>query len=245
VLQTCEALSASASSALLLSRWPKRVPRSATHQKGSLHLCFIAFSLDLATTTLDLPRRFTIKESLRYTLMSLFQATLFTGILLIAFGAHFLWHGMASEKGAKAFPRSTTAAYLLMGTATAWFLYKVMHLGPADFGQYKNILFLVFLTVGVGSFYFVPDFLAVRGLAALTLLTAGALLDASYMQFGPALFLKTLVYICIVAALILGASPYKLRNFFEWLYKSELRPKLFGGIFAAYGLLLTGVAFIY
>lgn len=177
--------------------------------------------------------------------MSLFQATLFTGIFLIAFGAHFLWHGMASEKGAKAFPRSTTAACILLGTATAWFLYKVMNLGPADFGQYKKLLFIIFLAVAVSSFYFVPDFLAVRGLAALTLLTASALLDAAYMQYGPALILKTFVYLCIVAALILGASPYKLRNFLEWLYKSKIRPKIFGGVFAVYGLLLTGISFSY
>lgn len=177
--------------------------------------------------------------------MTLFQATLFTGIFLIAFGAHFLWHGMATAKSAQAFPRSTLAAYVLMGIATAWFLYKVMHLGPADFGQYKKLLFLLFLGVAVGSFYFVPDFLAVRGLAALTLLVAGALLDASYMHFGPALILKTFVYFCIVTALILGASPYKLRDFLSWLYKSAKRPKVFGGVFAAYGLLLVGVAFTY
>ncbi len=178
--------------------------------------------------------------------MSLFQATLFTGIFLIAFGAHFLWHGMASEKGAKAFPRSTIAAYLLMGVSTAWFLYKVMHLGPADFGQYKKIIFIIFLVVALGSFYFVPDFLAVRGLAALTLLTAGALLDAAYMQLPQArLFLVTFVYICIIAALIFGASPYKLRDFLDWLYRSEARPKVFGAVFALYGLILTGVAFSY
>lgn len=177
--------------------------------------------------------------------MSLFQATLATGIFLILFGAHFLWHGMASEKGAKAFPRSTTAACILMGAATAWFLYKVMHLGPADFGQYKKLLFILFLVVAAGSFYFVPDFLAVRGLAALTLLTASALLSASYMHFGPALILKVFVYIFIVVALILGSTPYKLRNFLEWLYKSEMRPKIFGGIFAVYGLVLTGISFSY
>ncbi len=178
--------------------------------------------------------------------MTLFQATLFTGIFLIAFGSHFLWHGSASAKTAQAFPRSTTAAYVLMGIASAWFLYKVMHLGPADFGQYKKLLFLLFLGTAVGSFYFVPDFLAVRGLAALTLLTAGALLDAAYMQLPQArLFLVTFVYVCIVVALILGASPYKLRDFLSWLYKSELRPKIFGGAFAAYGLLLLGVAFSY
>ncbi|NBB78516.1 MAG: hypothetical protein GVY36_03605 [Verrucomicrobia bacterium] len=178
--------------------------------------------------------------------MSLFQATLFTGIFLIAFGAHFLWRGMRSAPELKAFPRSSTAAYILLGTAAVWFLYKVTQLGPADFGQYKNLLFALFLVVAVGSFYYVPDFLAVRGLAALILLTAGVLLDAAYMEAPTArLFLVSFVYLAIVAALILGASPYKMRDFLEWLYQKEGRPRVFGGIFAAYGLLLLGVALTY
>ncbi len=53
------------------------------------------------------------------------------------------------------------------------------------------------------------------------------------------------VYLCIVAAIILGANPYKLRDFFEWLYSKAARSRIFGGIFAAYGLLLLGVAFSY
>ncbi|WPJ93936.1 hypothetical protein SH580_10855 [Coraliomargarita algicola] len=178
--------------------------------------------------------------------MTLFQATLFTGIFLIAFGAHFLWHGMRSAKSVQAFPRSRIAAYILLGTAAAWFLYKVTQLGPADFGQYKNILFAVFLVVALGSFIYVPDFLAVRGLAALILLTAGALLNAAYMELPTTrLFLVSFVYLAIIAALILGSNPYKLRDFFEWLYRKETRPRIFGGIFAAYGLLLLGVALTY
>ena len=178
--------------------------------------------------------------------MTLFQATLFTGLFLTAFGAHFLWHGVRSAPSVQAFPRSRTAAYILLGSAAAWFLYKVTQLGPADFGQYKNLLFLVFLVTAVGSFIFVPDFLAVRGLAALILLTAGALLDAAYMELPTArLFLVSFVYLGIVVALILGANPYKLRDFFEWLYRQDLRPRIFGGLFAAYGLLLLGVALTY
>jgi hypothetical protein len=178
--------------------------------------------------------------------MTLFQATLFTGLFLIAFGGHFLWHGLHSAKSAQAFPRSQAAAVVLLGSAAAWFLYKVLHLGPADFGQYKNILFLVFLITALGSFYFVPDFLAVRGLAGLMLLTAGVLLDAAYMQLPQTrLFLVSFVYLAIVAALILGASPYKLRDFLSWLYRADARPRIFGAVFAAYGLLLVGVSFTY
>ncbi|MEM8868301.1 MAG: hypothetical protein AAGC73_08535 [Verrucomicrobiota bacterium] len=178
--------------------------------------------------------------------MSLTQATLFTGIFLALFGAHFLWHGPKSAKSAQAFPRSQIAAYILMGIASAWFLYKVLHLGPADFGQYKKLLFILFLATAIGSFYFVPDFLAVRGLAALMLLIAGVLLDAAYMQAPQTrLFLVSFVYVAIVVALILGASPYKLRDFLRWLYQSNLRPRAFGAIFAVYGLLLIGVSQTY
>ena len=178
--------------------------------------------------------------------MSLFQATLFTGLFLIAFGAHFLWHGVRSAPAVRSFPRSQGAAYLLMGVATAWFLYKVLHLGPADFGQYRHLLFLVFLGTAVGAFFFVPDFLAVRGLAALMLLTAGVLLDAAFMQPpGTRLFLVGFVYAAIGVALVLGASPYNLRDFIDWLYRREQGPRAFGALFAAYGLLLTGVAMTY
>lgn len=176
--------------------------------------------------------------------MSLFLVSLLTGLFLIAFGGHFLWHGIRTEKSAKSFPRSQLAAYILMGVASAWFLYKVTQLGPADFGQYKRIIFIVFLVTAVGSFYYVPDFLAVRGLAALILLTAGSILQVGYMHYEfSALVLKVFVYLAIVGALILGASPYKLRDFLDWLYQSSLRPRVFGAVFALYGGTLTVLSF--
>ncbi|MGC6455531.1 MAG: hypothetical protein ACON39_00805 [Coraliomargaritaceae bacterium] len=178
--------------------------------------------------------------------MSLFQATLYTGIFLALFGLPFLLKSSALENRVRDFPRSTNAAYLLMGAASVWFLYHVWHLGPADFGQYRQPLFALFLVAAVGSFYFVPDFLAVRGLAALILLTAAILLDAAYMKDPVTrLFLVSFVYAAILVALILGASPYKLRDFIHWLYGNRVRPKIFGSFFLLYGLLLIGVALTY
>lgn len=178
--------------------------------------------------------------------MNLFQATLFSGLFLICIGGHYMWHGVKTARYTQAFPRSQTAAFVLFGAASAWFLYKVLNLGPADFGQYRNLLFILFLVTAVGSFYYVPDFLAVRGLAGLALLTANLLLDAAYMQEPQArLFLVSFVYFVIVLALILGATPYKLRDFLDWFYKTDLRPRVIGGAVAAYGLLLTSVAFTY
>lgn len=178
--------------------------------------------------------------------MTLFQATVGTGIFLLLLGGHYLWHGAKTAGHTKAFPRSQTAAYLLMGAASVWFLYKVMHLGPADFGQYKHLLFLLFLVTAVGSFFYVPDFLAVRGLAALALLISGMLLDTAYMQEPQTrLFLVSFVYLLIVLSIYLGASPYRLRDFLNWLYGKDLRPRICGGALAAYGALLIGVALTY
>lgn len=178
--------------------------------------------------------------------MTLFQATVGTGIFLLLLGGYYLWYGAKTAERTKAFPRSKTAAFLLMGTASIWFLYIIMHLGPADFGQYRQLLFLLFLATAVGSFFYVPDFLAVRGLAALALLMSHVLLDAAYMQAPQArLFLVSFVYLVIVLSLYLGANPYCLRDFFNWLYKKELRLRVVGGAIVAYGALLVGVALTY
>ena len=50
--------------------------------------------------------------------------------VLLAAGGHLLWHGARSEQSLKAFPRSKTAAYILMGSAAGWFLYLVCSWGP-------------------------------------------------------------------------------------------------------------------
>lgn len=178
--------------------------------------------------------------------MTLFQATLATALLLIAAGGHLLWHGPRTEQSFKAFPRSKTAAYLLMGSAATWFLYLVLQLGPSDFGQYRTQLFGIFLVTAIGSFYYVPDFLAVRGLAGLLLLIASIVLDAAYMQAAQSrLFLVSFIYLCIVLAIILGAAPYKLRDFFDWLYRKPQRSRLLGLMLGLYGLLLTFTALTY
>mgnify|MGYP006090287029 FL=1 len=178
--------------------------------------------------------------------MTLFQATLATALVLLATGGHLLWHGARTEQQLKAFPRSKTAAYILMGSAASWFLYLVLQLGPSDFGQYRTQLFGIFLVTAIGSFYYAPDFLAVRGLAGLTLLISGVLLDAAYMQVPQSrLFLVSFVYLCIVLAIILGAAPYKLRDFFDWLYRKPQRSRLLGLSIALYGVLLALTTLFY
>jgi len=169
------------------------------------------------------------------------------GLVLLIKGAWFLWDGPAARHWSIRSLRDPAVTVILLGLASAWFLYKVMHLGEADFGNYRNLLFTFFLAVAVGSWFFVRDFLAVRAAAALYLLIAGVLLDAAFglYEIPQRLFMVGAVYVGIVFALYLAAVPYRARDMLNWLYINKLRPRILGGLLAGYGLLLLAVAATY
>ena len=179
--------------------------------------------------------------------MSLFLATLLPGLLLLFLGAPLLINHLGYIQALDRMPRSTGAAVVFFGAGAAWFLWAVWHLSPADFGEYRTPLTIGFAVIAALSFKCVPDFLAVRGLCALVLMSATPLLGAAYMeyQFPQRLFLVSFIYILIVFAIWLGASPYRLRDFFERLFVRPGRIRAFGALLVGYGTLLTIVAFTY
>jgi hypothetical protein len=174
-------------------------------------------------------------------------AILLPGLLLIALGLPLLIAQGAVIAAIKGFPRSQGAANLFFGAGSLWFLYNIWHLSAADFGDYRVVLLIAFATIATMAFKCVPDFLAVRGVCILVLLAASPLLMAGYMNFDHPLiyFQKAFVYVSIVIAIWLGAQPWRLRDFFEWLFARPQRSRSLGGVLAAYGLLLTLVAFTY
>ncbi|MFH1496666.1 MAG: hypothetical protein ABII82_02455 [Verrucomicrobiota bacterium] len=180
--------------------------------------------------------------------MSLQLATIIPGIFLLLLGGALASGHSLVTATLKSLPRSQRAAYVFFGIGAAWFLHTVWHLSPADFGDYRKLLFIGFGAVAVLSFKFVPDFLAVRGLCVLTLMAASPLLGAAYLEHyeqPQRLFMVSAVYVAIALAIYLGASPFRLRDFFEWLFRVPGRVRILGGALAAYGLLLVGVAFTY
>ncbi len=179
--------------------------------------------------------------------MSLTAATLIPGLLLILLGAPLLLNHSGYNAMLKAFPRSAAAAYVFFGAGAAWFLYAIWHLSPADFGEYRTYLFFGFLAVAILAFKCVPDFLAVRGLATLILMGAMPLLQSAYMEYDKPqrLLMVTLVYLALTAAIWLGAQPWRLRDFFSWLFAQPARARGLGGALAVYGVVLSVVAFTY
>ncbi|TAG28926.1 MAG: hypothetical protein EAZ36_05135 [Verrucomicrobia bacterium] len=176
--------------------------------------------------------------------MSLLLATLLTGLALLLLGAVLAADTSALRASLRALPRSALAAYVLFGGAAAWFLSRIAVLSEADFGQFRVQLFIAFAVVAVLAFFYVAEFLAVRGLAALVLLAAGPLLDAGFGTYGIALVYKVAIYIALTAAIWLGAQPWRLRDTIDWLQRVPGRARLVGAALGAYGVLLVGLAFV-
>lgn len=179
--------------------------------------------------------------------MSLAVATLIPGLLLLLLGAALASGNSAVTAALKTMPRSRSATVVLFGTGAVWFLYRVWHISPADFGEYRTLLTIGFGAIALLSFRYVPDFLAVRGLAILILLGAMPLLDAAYMEYDhpQRLFMVTAIYLGIALAIYFGASPFRLRDFFEWLFQRPARSRILGCGLLGYGVLLAVVACTY
>jgi len=177
--------------------------------------------------------------------MSLFASSLIPGLILITLGIPLLLDVSGVTAAIRAFPRSASAGYVVFSAAAAWFLYNILHLSNADFGEYRYYLFAGFAAVAILSFKCVPDFLGVRGASALVLIGASPFLAAAYMEYGhpTRLFMVSFVYVAIAVALWLGAQPWRLRDFFNWLFARQARSRGLGGLFLAYGIVLCGAAF--
>ena len=181
--------------------------------------------------------------------MTLTTATLLPGLFLIVLGALLLIGNSAIVSTFKAMPRSQAAAVLFFGGGAAWFLFVLSGLSEADLilVQTPKPLMIGFGVLALLAFFYLPDFLAVRGLAVLMLLAAWPLLMSAYGEYAvpQRLFMVTVVYLGVALALYLGAVPYRLRDFFQWLFGRPGRARALGGCLLGYGALLTVVAFTY
>ena len=83
--------------------------------------------------------------------MTLFAATLLPAIVLLVIGGLLLWNGEPVAGLAKRSLRSLPVALVVLGLGGGWFLYEVMQLGVSDFGNYRNLLFILFLAIAVAA----------------------------------------------------------------------------------------------
>ena len=179
--------------------------------------------------------------------LTLFQSTLLAGLLFIALGALFVSTSKPVTILVKSFPRSRLAAYVTMGLGGAWTLWEVANLGEANYGEYRQYIFVAFAIIGLLAFKYAPDFLSVRGGCILYLLLANLILGGAFGRYEEPLrlFMVAPIYVGIAVSLYLGYSPFRMRDFLSWLFATDGRPRKLGLPFLIYGGFVSALAFAY
>lgn len=130
-------------------------------------------------------------------------------------------------KQARAFPRSETLGFILMGLGTAWFLYNLNNEAIADFAAYKKYMLTAFGALGLATCVYVRDYLAVRGLSVCLLLLAWFTLNHTRWEESQArLVLVVWAYAWVICGMWFTISPWRLRDLINWWTASESRLKL-------------------
>ncbi|MEY3001120.1 MAG: hypothetical protein RL648_1334 [Verrucomicrobiota bacterium] len=178
---------------------------------------------------------------------SLFMYSMLAGAFLLMAGLPFLFVPARVEGPLRAFPRHRLTGILTMLVGGGWFIWKILQLGPADFGDYKEWMALLFAVTVVAAIFHVPDFLAVRGVAILALLTANVGLKSAYALYDipGRLLLVTVLYVIIIAGIIYGIMPYLMRGTVRFISAEPSRLRAMGAGLCVTGMALLVTAFTY
>ncbi len=131
---------------------------------------------------------------------------------------------------ARQFPRSLTWGYFLVTVATVWFLYYLQLESVSDFAAYKPIMYIGFSALGALTCVFLSDFLAVRGLALVMLLLGKLMVDtARWADTSWHLVITTWAYVLIIAGMWFTVSPWRCRDFLNWITANQTRLRLSSG----------------
>lgn len=166
------------------------------------------------------------------------------GLLLLFSGIFLLNLKSSFEQTIYRLLRNDALGIIIFLLPASWFMIKLTQLGEADFGQYKIWLLLLFGFTFVGCCIYWRDFLIVRGLAMLTIMSIDALFKISYMSeaiVSPAISL--LFYIFIIVALYCGCYPYCIRNILPKAFAKNSRYIKWTGAFCIiYGITLIALS---
>ena len=144
-----------------------------------------------------------------------------------------------AEAGAalRKFPRSEAWGYLLMAIGAGWFLYRLNQEAIAEFAAYKSYMLLGFGAIAVAACFFVPDFLAVRGMAITTLMLSAFILSKTRFVDTPwRLVLVVMAYAWIIAAMWWMISPWRCRDIIAWATATPERLRKIAAARLAFGL---------
>jgi hypothetical protein len=142
----------------------------------------------------------------------------------------------------KRFPRNFSIGVALMMIGTLWFLWNVNNEPIADFAPLKPYMMTGFAAVGVLSCIFIPDFLAVRGLAVVLLLLGKLMVDTGRPHLGESPFVLVIqgwAYVLIVAGIWFTITPWRLRDLLSLATANEKRVLIGSAVRLAFALFIV------
>ncbi|MCX7008605.1 MAG: DUF2065 family protein [Kiritimatiellaeota bacterium] len=162
------------------------------------------------------------------------------GTFFVLINLPFILAPVAWRRALLAFPRSRIPAYLLAALDLAWFGWLLYHEPLWEFFKYvRPWLWLLMPVLTILVCIFMDELLAARALGGLLLLVAGPILDTARWHPSPWRYLLiVLAYVWIAAGIIFVLSPYRVRRFFEFITRTDLRCRVGGSVRLVIGLLL-------
>ncbi|MCR5183333.1 MAG: hypothetical protein K6B46_01355 [Opitutales bacterium] len=170
--------------------------------------------------------------------MQTLQNTYFAVAIVFALVAAIFFCGNERvKKFCLGLPRSDFAGRFLWAAALVWFFYHLYTLDEVDFAGFPRWpVIVVFMAAGTLAFKYLSDLLSLRALAVLTLFGANELLKIGYTFVPYSRVLAGTVYLFVIAALFVGASPYLLRNWLTWSFGTRGHRFVAGTLFALLAL---------
>jgi uncharacterized protein YjeT (DUF2065 family) len=171
------------------------------------------------------------------------NAAFAAGLVLVLLSLPGLFAPAATQRFARALPRSRVAGIFLLTIGLIWSFWLLATMEMGEFAPFRRML-LIALPIGfVLVLRFVDEFLAVRAIGILCLLAAEPLLDAAFLRYeGARLVLTVLAYVLVVIGLFWVTMPYLLRDQLDWSARSNNRWRLVHSIGVGYGVLLLVLA---
>ena len=145
------------------------------------------------------------------------------------------------------FPRSEAWGGGLLAVATAWAAWLAGTMNLMEYTRFRPLFVLAAVALGVTSWLYVREFIAVRALGILFLLGANILLDACFLREDTArLVVVGYAYFMVVGGMFMVGAPYLLRDLIDWYFANPFRGKLLLALEMVSGLVLLGLGlFLY
>lgn len=158
--------------------------------------------------------------------MTLSKYSMLLGAAIAAFQLWALIKPAEFAASVRKFHRSEFWGYLLMGIGSVWFLFNLNKEAIAEFAAYKTYMLGGFGAIALAGCFFVPDYLAVRGLCVFLLMLAWYTLSLTrWAATEWRLVLVIWAYVVVVMSMWFVVAPWRLRDLFAWAVATPERMK--------------------